>query len=132
MFRHTFLQNKYKTVILIVGVTLFPLIQINLFSQNKVFTLLNPVSEKSPINKSFTESTQISPFKSYQPISGLAISCDINFYSDSSLVRLTLLNDRYDEFLIGETYPLLSGSYEFSLDNYAEETALLEIFSYSA
>ncbi len=106
-------------------VILLSLVHNGLSSQFNVYTLLIPADYKTNINRSFSENTQIEPFTTDKSISGLAISCDVIFYSDSSLVRLVLLDDQYNEFLICEVYPLLSDSYQFSLIDYAEETAYL-------
>jgi len=58
-------------------------------------------------------------------ISGLAFSGKITLHSDSSLVRMILIDIEYNEYLIYEAYPILSGSGKFSVDGAGEETSLL-------
>ncbi len=58
-------------------------------------------------------------------ISGLAFSGNITLHSDTSLVRIVLLDNNHNEYLIYETYPILSGSKQFSVDEAGEETSLI-------
>jgi len=71
------------------------------------------------------DNTQLEPFSSQMIISGLAFSGDISLHSDTSLVRIILMDSNYNEYLIYETYPLLSGSKQFSVDEAGEETSRL-------
>ncbi len=96
------------------------------FSQGKTFTLQNEAEQRLEINSVFSKDTILNPFKPVKIISGLAISCDIRLNSDSSLIRIILVDDFFNEFLICEFYPLISPSMNFSISGYAEETALLD------
>ncbi len=49
----------------------------------------------------------------------------VTLHSDTSLVRIILVDDNYNEYLIYETYPILAGSIQFSVDQAGEETSLL-------
>jgi hypothetical protein len=66
------------------------------------------------------------PFTSDKPISGLLISCDIVLNSDTSLVRVIMVDENYKEYLVCEAYPLLFDSNVISLKDYGEETLALE------
>ena len=55
----------------------------------------------------------------------MAISGEVTLHSDTSLVRIILVDDNYNEYLIYETYPILAGSRQFSVDEAGEETSLL-------
>jgi uncharacterized protein (TIGR02145 family) len=116
----------YKKVILrIICLILIHLIHFSVYTQEKVFTLLNEADNRISINKTFNSSTHIKPFTVAKPISGLAISCDINLKSDTSLVRIILIDKDYKEFLICETYSWIADSNKVSLKEYGEETASL-------
>ena len=71
------------------------------------------------------DNTQLEPFNSQMIISGLAFSGDITLHSDTSLVRIILMDSNYNEYLIYETYPILSGSKKLQVDEAGEETSQL-------
>jgi uncharacterized protein (TIGR02145 family) len=66
------------------------------------------------------------PFDSIRQISGLSISADIRFNSDTALVRVILVDQFNREFLVLETFPLISGVTEFSVDSAGDETMVLK------
>ena len=78
-----------------------------------------------PVNKYFPANEILKPFDSIHQISGLSISADIKLNSDTSLVRVILIDDSNREFLVYETFPLISGVPEFSVDSAGEETMVL-------
>jgi len=91
--------------------TLFALVALNSFCQeNRLFTLQNQADLSIPVDKTLDENTELNIFKSINTISGLAISGDISLFSDSSLVRLILVDQYGYEYLIYEAYPVLAGS----------------------
>lgn len=108
-----------------VGFILISSFQLIIYSQEEAFSLQNKADKRIIINSTFSSNTQIQPFTSVKPISGLAISSNITLNSDSSLVRITLLDEQHYEYLVCETYPLQSGSNSLSLKDFAEETANL-------
>ena len=55
----------------------------------------------------------------------MAFSGEVFLPSDSSLVRLTLVDHNGFEYLIYEAYPILAGSMQFSVSGIAEETSSL-------
>jgi len=121
----TLTMNFEKLESGVISILLIFLIHMPLSSQDKVFALQNKAGNTIVINKYVSDNIQLDPFLSDKPISGLAISCDINFNSDSSLVRIILVDEQYHEYLVCETYPLLSGFNTFSLTDFAEETSSL-------
>ena len=106
---------------------LLTLLQGTLYCQkNQVFALQNENSQRIPADTIISEDAHLEPFTSQLAISGLAISGEIVLHSDSSLVRLILMDNYYNEYLIFETYPILSGSRQFSVEEAGEETSLLD------
>jgi len=102
------------------------LVAINAFSQeNRLFALQSEADRRIPVDRTINENTQLNISESNSPISGLAISGDISLYSDSSLVRLILVDHMGYEHLIYETYPVLAGATQFSVGGVAEETSSL-------
>ncbi len=106
---------------------LLALVALNAFCQeSSPFALPSQADWTIPVDLILNENTELSMFKSKTPISGLAVSGDISLYSDSSLVRLILVDHFGDEYLIYETYPILAGSTRFSVTGMAEETSSLD------
>ena len=106
---------------------LLGLFAMNAFCQeNRLFTLSYQVDKNIPLGLSINKDTELDIFGSKSAISGLAISGDISLYSDSSLVRLILVDHTGCEHLIYETYPILEGSKHFSVAGVAEETSFLD------
>ncbi len=95
------------------------------YSQQNAFSTMNAPDQVIGINVTHTESVTLQPFISRKPISGLSISADIILFSDTSLVRVVLTDTSFNEYLVYEAYPLISGSQQFSIEEAAEETALL-------
>ena len=95
------------------------------FAQNPNFKLQNKDEKEITINQSFSESTEIKPFKAPKKIFGLAATADIEFTSGNGWVRLIMLDENFNEHLLLESYPNLTGVNQISLSDYAEETILL-------
>lgn len=76
-------------------------------------------------NLKVSEEVELQPFTDEGTISGLALSGDITLNSDSSLVRVILIDQESVAYLIYEAYPLLVQELSFSIDRVAEETILL-------
>ncbi len=113
-----------KKFYLLIVLGLFPL---SLFcQQDNIFTLQNNGDLRIAVDRTISNDTQLEPFAPQLTISGLAFSGDIILFSDSSLVRLILTDNKYNEYLIYEIYPVLSGSGQFSVDEFGEETTLLD------
>ncbi len=105
---------------------LLALVAINSFCQeNRLFALQYQADRRIPVDLTMNENTQLNISESKSTISGLAITADISLYSDSSLVRLILVDHNGYEYLIYETYPILAGLNQFSVTGVAEETSSL-------
>ena len=99
---------------------------LNLFSQqDHVFALQNKADLRISVDTTINNNTHLFPFFTENTISGLALSGEITLHSDTSLVRIILIDNNYNEYLIYETYPILAGSIQFSVDQAGEETSLL-------
>jgi len=95
------------------------------FSQDPVFSAVNEADVDIRLESLYTESSLIQPFISKRSTSGVSITGDIWLNSDSSLVRVVLVDKDFNEYLLYEAYPLLENSADFSIDRACEETALL-------
>ena len=71
-------------------------------------------SQEITINESFSSDTVFRPFTSNDPIYGLTIRGDCTLISDSSLIRVVLIDDHGNHLLVFEAYPLIDTSNIFS------------------
>uniref|UniRef100_UPI003217CB69 PKD domain-containing protein n=1 Tax=uncultured Draconibacterium sp. TaxID=1573823 RepID=UPI003217CB69 len=94
---------------------------------NKKFKMEGVNSTSIAINKIFSESVEIFPFdKNGTLIYGLDASANIELKGDNSLVRLLLIDNNFNEYLIYESYNLLlDEETSFSIENLCEETSIL-------
>jgi len=121
----SFIFNRVIRLISLVIVIHLPF---HLFSQVTGFSSAIPQSgtTRIPINKYFPENQEINPFGSIKQISGLSIAADVKLNSDTSLIRIILIDQSKREYLVYETYPLISGVPGFSVDSAGEETMVLD------
>lgn len=93
-------------------------------SESKIFTF-----EENDVvvikNCTFTESNTIN-FETGKQISGLSISGYVEFYKEDSSIRVTVMDYQGKEYLVFETYPLLSGSCKEEFETVAMESYLLD------
>jgi PKD repeat protein len=101
-----------------------------LFSQvddKKDFKLTGKKPVSISVNQTFTSDSDISPIGSeFTSISGLALTAEVAFQGENGLVRISLFDENFSEYLVYETYSLLEGASNVSIDDLCEETALLE------
>ena len=90
------------------------------------FTLQIKQGSGIEIDTLFQASAELEPFTSKASVSGVAFTGEITLHSDSSLVRIILADNLYNEYLIYEAYPILTGPGTFPVYEAAEETALLD------
>ncbi len=85
-------------------------------------------SQTIVVNQTISESTEIFPFgQNGDIIYGLDASADIELNSDNSLVRLLLVDNNFNEYLIYESYNLLlEDGKKFSIKDICEETSILD------
>ncbi|HYQ58205.1 MAG TPA: PKD domain-containing protein [Draconibacterium sp.] len=96
------------------------------FAQNPNFKLEGKDHQLITIGETFAKSAELRPFQEQsKKIYGLAASAEIDFASANGWIRLILLDQDFNEYLLLESYPTLNGTNQVSLVDYAEETALL-------
>lgn len=78
------------------------------------------------VDRQFLTSETIAPFRANKSIIGLSINGTIAKESEDYLVRIIMIDKKGDEYLIMESYELINDSPYIILDNYCEETALLD------
>jgi C1A family cysteine protease len=78
------------------------------------------------INQSLSGTSELFPFDGkVREIYGLDLTADITLKSDKSLVRVILVDQNYEEYLVYEMYPLLTADQVVPVKKICEETALL-------
>jgi uncharacterized protein (TIGR02145 family) len=117
----------YSWVIKLICLVLVIILPCRLYSQATGLSQAGPQFSiiNIPVNKYFPANEILKPFDSINQISGLSISADVKLNSDTSLVRVVLIDESNREYLVYETFPLISGVPEFSVDSAGEETMVL-------
>ena len=92
---------------------------------DKVFRLVQPADSVLVINKEFSNNEQVIPININSNIFGLTFSGKVRLNSDTSLVRIVLMDDHYKEYLVYETYALMEDKSVFSVKGIGEETVKL-------
>jgi len=77
------------------------------------------------VNNEYSQNTTITPFNG-ETITALSISGDVVFNSNKSFVRLIVNDSDGNEYLIYESYPMLSGSNQFVFNYECEESCFFE------
>jgi len=77
------------------------------------------------INQTFSRDTVITPFSGSVPVYSLSFSGGVNLLSDSSLVRVVLIDTYGNHYMVFEAYPLITLSNTFDTLGAADETAFL-------
>ncbi|PJB58999.1 MAG: hypothetical protein CO098_05720, partial [Bacteroidetes bacterium CG_4_9_14_3_um_filter_41_19] len=77
------------------------------------------------INSSFNADNEIYPFSQVDSITGLYVIGHITLYSDTSLVRIVLVDENNIKYMVYETYPLIATSMNFDITNICDETCFL-------
>jgi hypothetical protein len=83
-------------------------------------------SQQIIVNTSFVTDEEINPFTGNEVIYGLNISGSVQLNSDTSIVRIILVDSYENEYLVFESYPLIDTLNSFSFTNKCEETCLLD------
>jgi len=79
-----------------------------------------------PINQTFSSDTVFIPFTGSTPVYSLFMSGGVNLLSDSSLVRVVLIDPYGNHYLVYETYPLITLENAFDTINASDETTFLD------
>ena len=116
------LKTLLSILILIVGAQLLYGQTVN----DQDFKMVGKNHVTIGINQSLSGTTELSPFGgNVREIYGLDLTADITLNSDKSLVRVILVDQNYEEYLVYEIYPLLSANQVVSVREICEETGLL-------
>ncbi len=85
------------------------------------------------VDSMFTSDGEIYPFDTTQAIYGLHIDCDsVTLFTDTSLVRIILVDTFYNEYMVYEAYPLIVSDTFFDVSNVCDETCYLNgIYPYT-
>lgn len=118
---------SYTRAISLICLALFIILPCRLYSQSAGLAQTGPQSSitKIPVNKFFPTNEILKPFDSIRHVSGLSISANVKLNSDTSLVRVILVDELNREYMVYETFRLISGVSEFSADSAGEETMVL-------
>jgi len=93
-------------------------------------TMILPMS--STLGKVFTNDAVIHPFNG-QILHGAAVTGTVSFNSDTSLVRIILVDTlTSNELLLYETYPMIDTLWSFAFTTKCDETCFLSGFSANA
>jgi len=82
-------------------------------------------SQVIPINQTFSSDTILTPFTGSIPVYSLRMSGGINLLSDSSLVRVVLIDPYGNHYLVYESYSLITPVNSFDTLDASDETAFL-------
>ena len=87
-----------------------------------MFISITTTAQTISINSSFNADSEIYPFGSSGTVYGLSINGTVNLYSDSSLVRIVLIDNLFNELLVYEAYQYISPESPFEITNECDET----------
>jgi C1A family cysteine protease len=91
---------------------------------NKVFNMAYSKTKTTIIHGSYSKSTIVYPFKEKEHIFSLAINANMQLDGYKSLVRVILVTESGDEFLIMEPSYIINAA-KITISDYGEETAIL-------
>ncbi len=103
-------------------------LSINIIANSLLLTLFLTIfithlsAQTITINTTYSENTEIYPFGTAGQAYGLKINGNIELDSDTSLVRIILLDSLFNEYLVYEAYPYICTSSLLSLENVCDET----------
>jgi hypothetical protein len=78
------------------------------------------------VNDTINNTEIISPFANIGIIYGLNISGSINLFSDTSYIRVLLMDTDSNEYVVTEIYPLLLSNSNYSFQDLCDETCVLD------
>jgi C1A family cysteine protease len=101
----------------------------NVYSQNRnsSYKMEGSNPKVLTLNQTFTTSGEIYPFdKTVPKFFGLSFTGTVVFEDETSEVRLLLVDNDFNEYLVYESYPLLEQGMTVPAEDVSEETALLD------
>ena len=87
---------------------------------------LTPININNSESSPLTDIFETQPLKIDKPIYNMSVSGDVSFKSKKSLLRVILIDRAQNEYLVYETYPLISTSNQASFDKACRETCVLD------
>jgi len=78
------------------------------------------------VDTTITADCEFYPFSSSGPIYGLSLTGSVNLASDTSLIRVVLIDTLFNEYLVYESYPLIADTTSFNFSNVCDETCYLD------
>lgn len=117
-------MNTFIKRILVLIFVFLTILNCKLQAQYKseAFNIVNSNIYSISVNELIEQNYAFHPFVEKEKISALSISADVNLKSDSSLIRVILVDNANNEYLVYETYPLLADSKDFTISNIGEES----------
>jgi hypothetical protein len=88
--------------------------------------VFNAHSQVINISQTFSSDTLFAPFSGTTPIYSLKAYGNINLYSDSSLVRIVMVDSYGNPWLVYESYPLITDTNSFVFTAGCDETCFLD------
>jgi len=90
-----------------------------------LFSLSSLNAQVIPINQTFFSDTILTPFTGSIPVYSLRMSGGINLLSDSSMVRVVLIDPYANHYLVYESYSLITPVNSFDTLDASDETTFL-------
>ena len=120
------LKKYFRSLLFICIFTVFSLQLMSQATSDKVFALNHKADTTLIIKQQFNNDALIQPFGAgLSAIYGLTFTGDINLNSGASLVRIILVDNQYNEYLVYEAYQLLEENSKFTVNGTGEETVTL-------
>lgn len=91
-----------------------------------LFIGLSTNAQVIQINQTFSADTVFAPFSGSTPVYSLNMSGSVNLYSDSSLIRVILIDVYGNHHLVFESYPMITYGNAFDTLNACDETKYLD------
>ena len=83
---------------------------------------LTSQSQTIQIDSTFSSNGEIFPFGTTGTVYGLSLSGNVTLNSDTSMIRIILIDDQFNEYLVYESYKYISPTSPFSISNECDET----------
>ena len=103
----------------------FITINVHVYPQSS-FTMYNNATKAIPFATTYRVNSSLPVSNNGKAISGCAISGYVDLKGKNSLARIILIDEKGEEYLIYEAYPLITGLGVSDFSNVSEETALLD------
>jgi len=88
--------------------------------------ILPTQSQVIPVNQTFSSDTIFAPFTGSTAVYSLKAYGNVNLYSDSSLVRIVLVDSYGNHWLVFESYPLITDTSSLVFSAGCDETCFLD------